>query len=176
MRWNSTSCLPIDVQFEDIDGGGVVHHPNYLKYLERGRCQAMREIGVPFEECLKDGVAFVVAELNSKYLRPLQFGQRVFVLTRLVAMRKSSLKVYQKIVTQLPTDKDLAAEVGFLNGAVGTSFLAQIRLVAVDLKNAKPIFVPESLRLAGGCPSHDELASMPAWTDVRLTPFNQENN
>jgi len=176
MRWNSTSCLPIDVQFEDIDGGGVVHHPNYLKYLERGRCQAMREIGVPFEGCLKDGVAFVVAELNSKYLRPLQLGQRVFVLTRLVAMRKSSFKVHQKIVIQPPSDAERSSGEGFLNGNSGTSFMAQIRLVAVDLKNAKPILVPESLRLAGGCPSHDELACMPAWTDVRLTPFNQDNN
>ncbi|MEY2987497.1 MAG: tol-pal system-associated acyl-CoA thioesterase, partial [Pseudomonadota bacterium] len=70
MHWNQTSRCDVDVQFEDIDAGGVVHHPNYLKYLERARCQAMREIGVPFENCLAQGVAFVVAEVHSKYTRP----------------------------------------------------------------------------------------------------------
>jgi len=171
MRWNFTSQFAVDVQFEDIDGGGVVHHPNYLRYLERARCQAMREIGVPFEQCLKDGVAFVVAELNSKYLRPLVFGQRVFVLTRLVALRKSSLKVFQKIVVEPPAQDNLTVEQDFFTTAGRACFFAQLRLVAVDLRDARPINLPEPLRAASGCPSAEILAQRPEFTDMRLLPF-----
>lgn len=171
MRWNETSHLAIDVQFEDIDGGGVVHHPNYLKYLERARCQSMREIGVPFDECLKDGIAFVVAEVNSRYLRPLLLGQKVHVLTRLVAARKSSLKVFQKILPQPPSAEEIALghELYFTRGS--PCYIAQLRLVAVDLKSGKPIPLPEKLRIASGCPTQEELLKVGSWSDVRLSTF-----
>ncbi|MEY3902617.1 MAG: hypothetical protein RL189_1923 [Pseudomonadota bacterium] len=173
MRWNSTCRLPIEVQFEDIDGGGVVHHPNYLKYLERARCHAMREIGVPFEQCLQDGIAFVVAEIHGKYLSPLQFGARMCVETRLVAVRKSSLKVIQKIVSaERQPILDEATE-SFLKGDRQTHFIAQLRLVAVDLKSGKPIPLPESLRLAGGVPDSLQMAVHPEWTDVRIVPSGE---
>ncbi|NBO37215.1 acyl-CoA thioesterase [bacterium] len=175
MRWNTTSSFAIEVQFEDIDGGGVVHHPNYLRYLERGRCQAMREIGVPFEKCLKDGIAFVVAEVNSKYLMPLQFGQRICVLTRLVAMRKSSLKVFQKIVAAGSIDPEDINSADFFKLDKNTFFISQLRLVAVELASGRPISVPQDLRVAGNCPSEAEFVSNPAWTNVRLQGFTSDS-
>ena len=174
MRWNETSYFPIDVQFEDIDGGGVVHHPNYLKYLERARCHAMREIGVPFDECLKDGIAFVVAELNSKYLRPLTYGQRIYVHTRLVAMRKSSFKVFQKIMIDDLTLPEIRNSDQFFIKESQASFFAQLRLVAVDLKHGKPIPVPEKIRVNGGYPTPSELSMQLSASDVRLLPFHED--
>ncbi|MEY4065280.1 MAG: tol-pal system-associated acyl-CoA thioesterase [Pseudomonadota bacterium] len=171
MRWNSTTCFPVDVQFEDIDGGGVVHHPNYLKYLERARCQAMREIGVPFEACLKEGIAFVVAELNAKYLKPVLLGQKVFVLTQLVALRKSSLKVFQKIVESPPPENLQLDLKNFFSTDRGHCFVAQLRLVAVDLRTGRPVPVPDALRVAGGCPSFEEMQTSSTFSEVRLTPF-----
>lgn len=173
MRWNSTCRLPIEVQFEDIDGGGVVHHPNYLKYLERARCHAMREIGVPFEQCLKDGIAFVVAEIHGKYLSPLQLGARMCVETRLVAVRKSSLKVIQKIVSAERKPQSDETTESFLTSDRQTLFIAQLRLVAVDLKSGKPIPFPESLRLAGGVPDSQQMTLNPEWTDVRIAPSGE---
>ena len=171
MHWNQTSRCDVDVQFEDIDAGGVVHHPNYLKYLERARCHAMREIGVPFESCLQQGVAFVVAEVHSKYTRPLRFGHRVSVLTQVAAMRTSSLKLYQKIVTlpcgPIEPSTCLSAR-EFFEQHKEHYFLAQLRLVAISLSTGKPIPIPENIRLAGCFPSEEDLQSNKPWTDVRL--------
>lgn len=171
MQWNQTSRCDVDVHFEDIDAGGVVHHPNYLKYLERARCQAMREIGVPFESCLAQGLAFVVAEVHSKYTRPLRFGQRVSVLTQVAAFRTSSLKIYQKIVA-LPEDgSELSPHRcarDFFAGHEENYFLAQLRLVAVSLSTGKPTPIPENIRMAGGFPSEVDLKENRQWTDVRL--------
>ena len=36
--------LPIRVYYEDTDFGGVVYYANYLKFLERGRTEALREM------------------------------------------------------------------------------------------------------------------------------------
>ena len=173
MRWNTTSRFPVEVQFEDIDGGGVVHHPNYLKYLERARCQAMREIGVPFGECLREGIAFVVAEVHAKYLQPLQLSAACVVETRLIAARKSSLKVLQKIVSPEKSCDDARTASDFLKADKQTYFIAQLRLVAVDLKSGKAISLPENLRMAGGLPEVDVLARDQTLSDVRLSPFSE---
>jgi YbgC/YbaW family acyl-CoA thioester hydrolase len=173
MRWNSTVRFPVEVQFEDIDGGGVVHHPNYLKYLERARCQAMREIGVPFGECLQEGIAFVVAEIHAKYLQPLSLAAECVVETRLVAARKSSLKILQKIVSPERPAEMSGSESDFLKTDKKTYFIAQLRLVAVDLKSGKAISLPEKLRLAGGLPQIEVLAKDPVLSDVRLAPFSE---
>jgi acyl-CoA thioester hydrolase len=172
MRWKTTTRYPLEIQFEDIDGGGVVHHPNYLKYLERARCQALRDLGVPFEACLKDGIAFVIAEFHAKYLSPLILGSKIIVETRLVAVRKSSLKVLQKIVSdQRPHEQSETSDAEFVRPDKQTYFVAQLRLVTVDLKTGRPMQLPENVRLAGGVPPVDELHLEPVWTDVRLSPF-----
>lgn len=171
MRWNQTARCEVDVHFEDIDAGGVVHHPNYLKYLERARCLAMREIGVPFESCLEQGVAFVVAEVHSKYLRPLRFGQKVTVLTQVAAIKTSSLKIYQKIVDlpKVPEETlDNPSRHEFFSPQGATYYQAQLRLVAVHLATGKPIPVPERIRSAGQFPDAAELQSNKEWMDVRL--------
>jgi acyl-CoA thioester hydrolase len=161
----------VDVQFEDIDAGGVVHHPNYLKYLERARCQAMREIGVPFENCLAQGVAFVVAEVHSKYTRPLKFGQRVSVITQVAALRTSSLKVYQKIIGLPPESDELNSHCSareFFAAHAEIYFQAQLRLVTISLATGKPIPIPENIKKAGHFPSEVELNSNRHWMDVRF--------
>lgn len=57
MQMDSSSVYPFKVQFEDIDGGGVVHHPTYLKFLERARCDALANIGLPFSTTVAQLIA-----------------------------------------------------------------------------------------------------------------------
>ncbi len=38
------------VEFEDVDAHGVVHHPNYLKYLEKARSYGIRKCGYSLEK------------------------------------------------------------------------------------------------------------------------------
>jgi len=38
------SKLSIRVYYEDTDSGGVVYYANYLKYIERGRSEYLREL------------------------------------------------------------------------------------------------------------------------------------
>src|ERR1700727_2729460 len=37
----------IRVYYEDTDAGGVVYHANYLRYAERARTEALRDLGIP---------------------------------------------------------------------------------------------------------------------------------
>ena len=55
---------PVRVYYEDTDGGGVVYHANYLKYMERARTEWLRSLGF-YQGVLRNeaGVIFVVRNI-----------------------------------------------------------------------------------------------------------------
>lgn len=74
----------IRIPFYDVDPMDVVWHGNYLKYFERARCLLLDGISYNYKEMKESGFAWPVVDIRVRYIRPLHFGQRVFVLARLV--------------------------------------------------------------------------------------------
>ncbi len=59
------------VYYEDTDAGGVVYYANYLRYAERARTVALRELGIPHAALVaRYGLMFVVRRIKVDYLRP----------------------------------------------------------------------------------------------------------
>ena len=73
--------MKIRVYYEDTDCGNVVYYANYLKYMERGRTEFMRDKGVSFSKLHHDGYLFVVAEANIKYRAPAYYDDLLEVTT-----------------------------------------------------------------------------------------------
>jgi acyl-CoA thioester hydrolase len=176
MRFLETHVLPLLVQFEDIDAGGFVHHPNYLRFIERGRYQSLREIDFGFERQLADGQTFVVAEMQQRYLSPLAMGEEVFVVTRLVAVRKSSIKVVQGILRRRPTPEELERAGDDIFALEGIAFGAHVRFVYFDLGRRKAVEIPSPLRALLKIPDEPFFAANPARRDVRLLGFDAKNS
>lgn len=76
--------LPIRVYYEDTDAGGVVYHANYIKFMERGRSELMREIGFDLSSLALDGYLMVVRRAELDYLKPAKLGDRLDVITSLI--------------------------------------------------------------------------------------------
>lgn len=171
MRFLNTHVYSMQVQFEDIDAGGVVHHPRYLLFAERARYAALREIQFGFERQLQEGQTFVLAETMSRYHNPLLMGQSIWVVTRTVACRKSSVKAFQVILSRAPTAKELN-EVGDNIFALSeVVFSLQIRFVFVDLTQKKSMEIPECNRQLLSIPAEDFFEKHPERRDVRLRPW-----
>ena len=52
--------LSIRIYYEDTDAGGVAYYANYLKYVERGRSELLREAGFELDQIEKEDVpAFI---------------------------------------------------------------------------------------------------------------------
>ena len=47
--------FPIRVYWEDTDAGGIVFYANYLKFMERGRTEWLRALGIE-QQRLRDDV------------------------------------------------------------------------------------------------------------------------
>ena len=55
------------INYYETDKMGVVHHSNYIKYLEEARCFWMDEMGVPFSYLEKIGITIPVLAVNCTY-------------------------------------------------------------------------------------------------------------
>jgi len=77
------------VFFYETDAQGVVHHSNYPRYFEEARGYFLEYIGYPYEKIRKElGIDIIVLELNVKYKKPLAFGDRFEIETKLVKINK----------------------------------------------------------------------------------------
>ncbi len=79
MKFNSETN--ITVQFYDLDPMNVVWHGNYIKYMETARCELLAKIGYDYDAMRKDGVAYPVATMDLKFIKPCTFNQKLKVLT-----------------------------------------------------------------------------------------------
>ena len=129
-----THHLPIRVYYEDTDLGQVVYYANYLKFIERGRSEYLRQAGVDQTRLLADHkLAFVVRRVEADYLRPARFDDMVEVVTTLDAIAGSRLTLTQTV------DRDGQ-----------TLFSARVTIVCVDLGLMRAHRVPADVRAALG--------------------------
>ena len=83
--------------YEDTDAGGVVYYANYLRYMERGRNQYLRELGRSIREYQDAGILFIVVEVNVKYRSPAGLDDQLVVETWVQEGSRSSVTFGQRI-------------------------------------------------------------------------------
>lgn len=91
--------LPVRVYYEDTDFTGLVYHANYVRYFERGRSDFLRAAGIGHADLLEsdDPLAFVVAELNLKYVKPARIDDALVVRTRYETVKGVRVLIHQTI-------------------------------------------------------------------------------
>ena len=82
MKYLQTHVFPLTIDFDLLDAGNVVHHPNYLVLCERARSKALDDVNYSHGQLLKEQTSFVLTETHSKYLKPALLGQKLSVLTK----------------------------------------------------------------------------------------------
>ena len=93
--------LPIRVYFEDTDFTGLVYHPNFLRFFERGRSDFLRLLGINHNDLLQDGgtgepAVFVVRRIEIDYLRPASIDELIEISTRCAEVGGAKLVLSQE--------------------------------------------------------------------------------
>lgn len=70
------------VQYYETDMMGVVHHANYLHWMEEARIDFMDRLGFPYAEMEKQGVISPVKSLTAEYRHSCSFGDEIAIDTR----------------------------------------------------------------------------------------------
>jgi acyl-CoA thioester hydrolase len=121
------------VYYEDTDAGGVVYHASYLRFAERGRTEALRDLGVPHSEMTSQhGVMFMVRRVKVDYLGPALLDDSLVVITEPVAIRAASMDLRQRVVRMRPVERDLV--------------VLEVQLACVRLSDQRPARLPARWR------------------------------
>lgn len=95
-----TSTLLVRVPFFDTDAMGIVHHSNYVRYLEQARVQLLEEHQRPYTEWLERGLHFAVTRVEIDYQRAARFDDRIDVSAWVRWVRGASLAIGYVLVSQ----------------------------------------------------------------------------
>lgn len=124
-----THTITVRIYYEDTDFSGIVYHANYLRYFERGRTEALRDIGVSHRDLLEadDPRLFAARGLNITYRTPARVDDLLTIETTVIEARGARIVFDQKC---LRNDKILAE--------------AQVEIACID-QGGRPKRLPHSL-------------------------------
>ncbi len=89
---------PVRVYYEDTDLAGIVYYANYLKFIERGRSEWVRGLGIDQMRLrAEQGIVFAVRRVEADYLRPGRFGDDLEVTTELLELGASRIDLRQEV-------------------------------------------------------------------------------
>ncbi len=120
----SPHTLSIRIYWEDTDASGLVYHTSYIRFMERGRTELLRTLGLE-QRPLLEGAAgapifFVVRAMDLEFLKPAAMDDLLSVETSVAGIGGASLTLVQRV----------------LRGAE-TLVTATVRVVCVEAGRAK---------------------------------------
>jgi acyl-CoA thioester hydrolase len=73
------------VRYAETDQMGVVYHANYFVWMEIGRVELVRSIGINYKDLENEGLCLAVIEADCRYLYPARYDQEILVDTEVAS-------------------------------------------------------------------------------------------
>lgn len=64
-------------QYHETDQMGIIHHSNYVKWMEEARIRFLEEMGIDYRQLERDGIISPVAEISVCYKKTVDFDDEV---------------------------------------------------------------------------------------------------
>ena len=116
-------------RYAETDQMGVVYYGNYPQYLELGRVEWLRAIGLTYKEMEAEGIMMPVVSLQIQYKKPALYDELITIRTKLKDL----------LSTKIEFDYEILNEKGELLSTANTI------LVFVDAKTFRPVRCPEKV-------------------------------
>ncbi|MBC7260453.1 MAG: acyl-CoA thioesterase [Chloroflexi bacterium] len=123
----------IRVRYAETDAEGVVYYANYFVYMEVGRVNYLRALGLNRSIWQQSGLGLVIVEAYCRYHAPAHFDDRLIVRTWVEEVRHSSFALAYEIVHA--EDRRLLAS-------------GRTVQVLVSLQDMRPIRLPPEVQAA----------------------------
>ena len=117
------------VRYAETDQMGIVHHANYLLYLEQARIEWLDRKGINYSNLEKEGIMLPVYNIDISYKKPLTFGENFTVKVNTLGI--SGVKI------------SFAYEI--LNSKNEISTTATVVLVFMSAETRRPMKCPNDL-------------------------------
>ncbi len=117
-----TFSAEFDVRFGEIDQAGVVYYPRFFHYFHQAFEEWFgRALGVPYPDLvLKERVGYPSVRVETEFLKPLRYGDRIRVDLELLDVGRTSITVGYTIVRL--ADGEVSARATIKNVAIDDTF------------------------------------------------------
>jgi acyl-CoA thioester hydrolase len=96
--------FPVRVYYEDTDFSGLVYHASHLRFMERGRTELLRELGLHQRSLLEGetggALFFVVRAMTIDFRRPALMDDLLSVETEVTNIGGASVSLWQRILRE----------------------------------------------------------------------------
>ncbi|MCH4553012.1 acyl-CoA thioesterase [Aestuariibaculum lutulentum] len=119
--------IQIRVRYGETDQMGVVYHGNYALYLEMGRIEWLRKLGISYKSMEENGVMLPVVSMTVNYKKSACYDDVINVKTEVVKVPTAKIEFNYEITN----------EAGELLTTASTT------LVFIDMKTNRPMRAPQ---------------------------------
>ena len=91
--------MSVRVYYEDTDFSGFVYHASYLRFLERGRTELLRDLAGDQSDLHREaqGLVFVVRRMSLDFVSPARMDDLLTIVTRTRTLRGASMQLAQEV-------------------------------------------------------------------------------
>lgn len=81
------------VQYYETDKMGIVHHSNYVRWMEEARMDFLSKIGWDYKKIEDDGIISPVIAIECKYVKTTTFSDLIEIVVKVEEFRGVKLKL-----------------------------------------------------------------------------------
>lgn len=118
------------INYYETDQMGIVHHSNYIRFMEEARIALLEHIGVPYDKIEEAGILIPVLSVSCEYRKACRFAQTFHV--RVKPKFFNGIKMNLSYEIYLDDGKEL-----YVTGETGHCFLDK-KMRPVRLKKDYP--------------------------------------
>lgn len=89
-----------EINYYETDKMQVVHHSNYIRYLEECRMDFMRQIGFDYAKMEQSGIMVPVLSVSCNYKNPARFGETICIVPKVERMHGVKYEMSYRIYSE----------------------------------------------------------------------------
>ena len=128
------------VFYYETDKMGIVHHSNYIRWMEEARLDFMQQSGLSYEDMEKNGIIMPVIEVTCKYISSVRYNESVNIYAKFIFFNGIKAVFSYEIYTE--DNETLAA-----SGESSHCFLDDTNRTPLSLKKRYPEFYERGMAL-----------------------------
>ena len=88
------------VNYYETDMMGIVHHSNYIRWLEEARIDIMEQVKAPYKMLEDSGISIPVVSVSCEYKQVVKFGETVRIETKIEVFTGVRLEISYEVFSE----------------------------------------------------------------------------
>ncbi|MBD5080522.1 MAG: acyl-CoA thioesterase [Ruminococcaceae bacterium] len=96
--------------YYETDKMAVVHHSNYVRWLEEARIDFLKQVGLPYDEMEKNGIMIPVLSVSCQYKYAVRFNDTVCIKMKMEDFNGLKFRISYRVTDKETDDIRVIAE------------------------------------------------------------------